>query len=176
MLQCDQLRPTCSQCNRVGADCPGYRNPTDLMFRNQGTGVQQHVHHEGESQSLLIRDPNADGNCSQISYATFWNLQKRPMRTISPSDQEKVVPLFLHYFDVEDSLSGHAVMSFMPPTIPTADDDALTCAIASVGYALLSNLTKSKDKLIMARKMYGDAMRIVCDTLAKTTSEETCRV
>jgi hypothetical protein len=143
------------------------------MFRNQKLGVQQSVHRERASQSLAT---NSDGKHSRASYAAFWALQRPQIRVISPSDQEQVVPLFLHYFAVEDSSSGHAVMSFMPPKIPTADDDALSATIASIGYALLSNITRSEDKLIMARKKYGDAMRIICDTLEKTTLEESCRV
>jgi hypothetical protein len=170
------MRPACSQCIRVEAQCPGYRSPIDLIFRNQHMGVQQSVHRRREPQLLHTRDRISDAKHLHISHAAFLKHQTPLIRGLTPSDQEQVIPLFLHYFTVEDSISGHAVMSFMPPIIPTADHDALAAAVASIGYALLSNITKSREKLIMARKNYGIAMQIVCDTLGRTTSEETCRV
>jgi hypothetical protein len=99
------------------------------------------------------------------------------IRSISPSVRELVAPLFFHYFDVEEATSGHALISCLPQTISeTEDDAALSAAISSVGYALLSNFTNSSDNLIMARKNYGIAVRLTSNTLQTSIpTSETCR-
>lgn len=139
-------------------------------------GEQQSVCQRGKSQLLATGDCTGTAKQLPIISAAMWGLQKPHIRSLTPSDEAQAIPLFLHYFTVEDSSSGHAVMSFMPSLIPTADHDALSAAVASVGYALLANITKSRDRSIMARRKYGVAMQIVRNTLGRTAPEETCRV
>ncbi|UPK89445.1 hypothetical protein LCI18_000380 [Fusarium solani-melongenae] len=40
-LRCDLKAGTCGQCRRAGLECHGYRNPQDLVFRDQ-TEVARH--------------------------------------------------------------------------------------------------------------------------------------
>lgn len=40
-VQCDQQRPGCSQCAKVGVECPGYRDMIDLMFRDETLSTSQ---------------------------------------------------------------------------------------------------------------------------------------
>lgn len=35
LFQCDQTRPGCVRCEKLGKPCPGYREEDDLMFRNE---------------------------------------------------------------------------------------------------------------------------------------------
>ena len=43
-MQCDKLKPDCSQCIRVGKKCPGYRDQLSLMFRDESSKVMQKAH------------------------------------------------------------------------------------------------------------------------------------
>ena len=92
-----------------------------------------------------------------------------------PTPQRDLVPcLFFQYFTVEDKASGHSLASCLPQTIQTAENDALSAAVSSVGYALLSSMTNSSDKLIVARQKYGIAVRITSDILQSSVAKETC--
>jgi hypothetical protein len=97
-------------------------------------------------------------------------------RSIATPDNQLAPSLFFHYFSVEDTDSGHALTSCLPEMISQAEDDALSAAVSSVGYALLSKMPHSSDKLIMARKKYGLAVRNTCSILQTYVASETCWV
>ena len=98
------------------------------------------------------------------------------IRSISTSANELAIPLFFHYFTVEDTASGHALLSCLPQTISTAEDDALSAAVLSVGYSILANITNSPDKLVMARQKYGLAVRLTYKALHTSVPSETCQI
>jgi hypothetical protein len=41
--QCDLTRPGCSGCAKLGKICPGYREESDLLFRNEKHRVTCHT-------------------------------------------------------------------------------------------------------------------------------------
>ncbi|KAK4169303.1 hypothetical protein QBC43DRAFT_60166 [Cladorrhinum sp. PSN259] len=41
---CDKVRPQCTQCVRVGKQCPGYRDQLSLMFRDESSKVIKRAH------------------------------------------------------------------------------------------------------------------------------------
>jgi hypothetical protein len=43
VLQCDKVRPECSQCVRVKVSCSGYRDLQDLIFRDETKAIQQRI-------------------------------------------------------------------------------------------------------------------------------------
>jgi hypothetical protein len=106
------------------------------------------------------------------------SMTRRPhlLRFISPPDRELVIPLFFYYFSVEDTTSGHALLSCLPQTISMAEDDALHAAILSVGYSILANITNSSHKLLLARREYGTAVRLTHDALETSVPSETCQI
>lgn len=146
-LQCDKRKPACSQCIRVSAECHGYRNPSDIIFRNYGapaaaiTARESHIH-----------------------------------RSIPTLDSNLVPCIFHQYFQVEDIAFGHALRSCLPENIFSNEQNALSMAVASIGYALLSNLTKSPEKLFTARRKYGIAVRWTFVTVQNGKRTETCAV
>jgi hypothetical protein len=179
-FQCNQLRPACTQCVRVKAECPGYRDPVDLKFRDQTQETKQKSRRKSNAQ-LPTRDEG--GYCLETtiftpigSAKTLAPYMPRPNRCISPVARELVIPLFFHYFTVEDTISGHALIDCLPQTISTTEDDALSAAVSAVGYSLLANMTNSLENLNIARKKYGQAIRIVNNSLQSTVPSETCQV
>jgi hypothetical protein len=102
--------------------------------------------------------------------------EKLLIRSIYPSDTELVIPIFSQYFAVEDSHCGCAFISFFPQTLSATEDDAFSAVASSIGYALLSNITNSPDKLITARQKYSVAVRLTCNALQNSTPAETCSI
>lgn len=178
IMQCDQIRPACSQCVRVSAECHGYRSPSDLIFRDQRPAVEQRAYLRAAAQLLEKNDDKKGQKLAKLVRAgsIIATVCHTPhlVRSLPTPESELVPSLFFQYFDVEDTASGHALASCLPQTISTADDDALSVAVSSVGYALLSNITKSSDKLIMARQKYGIAVRLTCNVIQTCVASETC--
>ncbi|KAF1984424.1 hypothetical protein K402DRAFT_395772 [Aulographum hederae CBS 113979] len=40
-VKCDESKPRCGQCIKLGKECPGYRSESDLIFRNENVAVIQ---------------------------------------------------------------------------------------------------------------------------------------
>jgi hypothetical protein len=97
-------------------------------------------------------------------------------RFISQPDRELAIPLFFYYFSVEDATSGHALLSCLPQAISTAEDDVLHAAVLSAGYSILANITKSSKRLLLARREYGTAVRLIHNALEKSVPSETCQI
>jgi len=117
----------------------------------------------------LPADKNVDCRKSEI---TMLHLA----RSIATPERELIPFLFFQYCAVDDTASGYALTSFLAPMVLPAEDDALSAAVSSVGYALLFRMTNSPEKLIIARQKYGTAIRITCNILQSSVASETCWV
>jgi hypothetical protein len=134
--------------------------------------VEQRVYRRAAAQVLAKDDDRKGQKLPALMHVVCHT--PHLVRSISTPESELIPSLFFQYFDVEDTASGHTLASCLPQTISTAEDDALSVAVSSVGYALLSNMTNSPDKLIMARQKYGIAVRLTCNILHTSVASETC--
>jgi hypothetical protein len=175
-MKCDQIRPACSQCVRVAVQCPGYRNPLDLLFRDQRQGVEQRVHGRTENLQLSTSRYHNNPKRSTLSQSNHTiapiSLGLQLTHSISPAVADLAAPLFLDYFAVEDTSSGHALISCLPERISSAEDSYLSAAISSVGYAILFNFKKSPDMLIKARRKYTTAVHLTRKALQNPTESD----
>ncbi|KAJ5091259.1 hypothetical protein NUU61_006129 [Penicillium alfredii] len=69
-VRCDQARPACSQCVRAKRECPGYRDPLSLMFRDESKSVERKA-----------------GNTSRTSTTAATSSQSSSSRSNSRSNQ-----------------------------------------------------------------------------------------
>ncbi|KAF2670780.1 hypothetical protein BT63DRAFT_201125 [Microthyrium microscopicum] len=179
-IKCDQSRPACSQCIRVRAECPGYRNPFDLLFRDETRKVEE------KSRSAAAAGTFGSTNAQPVAIMAIPSspaifLASRPskqnlLHSISPTATELVLPLFFNYFTVDDTASGHSLLSFLPPKLSTAPDDPLSAAVLAVGYSILANVTRSPDRLNLARQQYATAVRTTCTAIEKSSPPQSCEV
>jgi hypothetical protein len=95
---------------------------------------------------------------------------------LSTPENESALLLFFQYLDVQDTASGHTVSSCLPQNISTTEEDALYLAVSSIGYARLSKLTNSPERLATARQKYGRAVRKTYNFIETATVFETCAV
>lgn len=168
------MRPACSQCIRLKVQCPGYRNPEDLIFRDQNQWVAQKYHRgrtREETQTRDIKD-GRDGGQSLISgNSTTPNTQfpshsgPNLIRAISFPTEELIIPFFLDYFAADRNELSQYIMSRLNRTLGGAEDRVLSAAVTSVGYAVLSNIQNSPHDRIVARQRYGTAVRLTTLTL-----------
>jgi hypothetical protein len=158
----------------VSAECQGYRNTSNLIFLDQTRSVERKVFQAVVGYSGEQID-KAQRNSSAKSQRTVnW---KHDLPSFVATPVTELVPcLFFHYFDVQDVDSGHAFKDCLPQRLSTATthDDALSSAILSVGFALLSRKTNSPGNLISARRQYANAVRLTCNFLETSSPGQTC--
>lgn len=61
--RCDQASPSCERCRRLGKECGGYRDMTDLIFKDETLSIARRAGTSGESgarNALAIRQPSFD--------------------------------------------------------------------------------------------------------------------
>jgi hypothetical protein len=131
--------------------------------------VELRAHHGAAAQPLTTYQHVAGQKLSVL-------MTPHLVRSISTPESQLIPSLFFQYCAVEDTASGYALTSCLPLMVSTAEDDALSAAVSSVGYALLSRMTNSSEKLIMARQKYGTAVRTTCNILRHSVASETCWV
>ena len=150
------------------------------MFRDQRPAIEQKAYFRAASQLLAKSEDKKDQTLPefmQFGSVTAWSHHTPHLVRSIPISESGLIPsLFFQYFDVEDTASGHSLASCLPQTISDAEDDALSVAVSSVGYALLSNISKSSNKLAMARQKYGIAVRLTCNIMQTYVAPETCWV
>lgn len=126
---CDQKLPACSRCVRMDKACGGYRNISDLMFKNETESVTRRA----SAQS----DPGPS-----LSSCT-------PARQSTPDIQTSSKHFFFEHI-VSDS---H--LAFLNGTPP---DDFLLKPIMACALAAMANRDDSDDGRALARLHYVDAI------------------
>jgi hypothetical protein len=162
----------------VKVQCPGYRNPADLIFRDQNQLVAQKYHQRrirGEIETRNIKDSRHDRR-SLIS-ETSTTLQLSNPRTsipvISFPTEELIIPFFLDYFAAEYNEPTQSIMPWLNRSMGKAEDRILSAAVTSVGYAVFSNIQNCSSNRTLARQRYGMAIRLINLSLQGSIAYET---
>lgn len=178
LFQCDKLEPACSQCKRAGKACTGYRDQLSLLFRDENDKVIRKARTPGTGSVIGKRKaPRKPKGLSKISTASPASTPSSSGESLmlidsaSSSSSEQLTPLappmpvafddlginffFHHYVTVisDSAKLGH------DPTIGRMwangfTDRTFYDAVSSVGFAGLSNVTKDRNHMTMARKKY----------------------
>lgn len=137
--------PACSQCIRVKAECPGYRNALDLMFRHQRPGYGRGADVRGTG----VKGLRVIGNSSVALESGV--VSNRVSYGIASPTRDMAFPIVIHYF-CDHEASG---VSF-PHLENVAENSLMSIALSALGYALLSNTRRSRPEIIEGRRLYGE--------------------
>ncbi|KAJ5426687.1 hypothetical protein N7465_001757 [Penicillium sp. CMV-2018d] len=102
--RCDKAVPECGQCCRTGQKCPGYRDPSSLIFRDESTQVINRARSKVSKRTLAATPPQAQ-NQQQNTSAPDYHASR-------PSDV--VYETMLDMSDVDVGAGMFAGGSFMP--------------------------------------------------------------
>ncbi|RAL13442.1 Zn(II)2Cys6 transcription factor [Aspergillus homomorphus CBS 101889] len=154
--RCDQQRPHCGQCTRLREKCPGYRNPWELIFRDQTDQTIQRF----QKRELKY---TAAGVVPHISPSPH---------TLNPCpNMEQVgVNYFLHHFVTGDHRASRGYLNYVPAALGARDNHpTLVVSLAAVGLVALANSTHQPELVRHARVKYAEAIRSVNTALASPT-------
>ncbi|KAF2095425.1 hypothetical protein NA57DRAFT_79152 [Rhizodiscina lignyota] len=176
-IKCDEKRPECTQCIRLKAKCPGYRDPLDLKFKDQGKVIEQRMNRRQQleassSASISFAAPEASSTVlSNSSRRVDRQAPSLTVQRVSPSIEALVTPFFFSYFFADDAVNGRLLIPCLPRTMREAEkDDALSLAISCVGHAVLSNVRSSPQEIMASRQTYANAVRLTSAALQEPAS------
>ena len=163
--QCDTLRPYCGQCTRAGRICSGYRDPLQLLFRDQTPSLTNKKPHQvspvsGSSSRINVSPPRTQSRAESEISDVSW-----PAATISPSLSESIETqatcFFFRNYVWEDSQSSKGFFDYLPRIFGRNETmgSALTDAIMSLGMVGLSNTKHASEIMIPATEKYHSALR-----------------
>ena len=170
MLQCDESRPSCTQCVKSKRTCPGYAQALDLVLRDQTRITQDKI--EGKKAQRSKTDPPTES--SHKSPKTF--RAPRPpncaakvlpspllLPELSPSSREDVAVSM--FFSQIISVPRHpeTIRGFLECLLPlytaTLDGSLLHQAVASVSLAILGGSPVHLQERLLARRNFGKALK-----------------
>ncbi|EAW07117.1 Zn(II)2Cys6 transcription factor [Aspergillus clavatus NRRL 1] len=138
-IKCDQRRPSCSQCLRVGRQCTGYRDLNALRLHDQSDEVA--------SKSIQRAPPSPTPASLTL------------IRMAVPATDRALAFMFRHYVgDAQADSTTRGQLRFLH-ALSMESAPALTASVHAVGLAALANIHRSPRLMLEARTEYGHALR-----------------
>ena len=151
--QCDETKPTCTQCAKSRRQCPGYKDDFDLVFRNETKATErraQKANRKALAQKLGRHSPEAtfslssprDGPSGRPSHAGSAII---PALAVPPEQLASCHFLANFVLVPRQDNGGRGFMDYLLPLIkselPTSSlvHAYKACAFASLGNRVTSN-------------------------------------
>ncbi|CZR55859.1 related to negative acting factor [Phialocephala subalpina] len=172
--KCDYKRPSCSQCLRAGRACKGYRDPSDLMFRDESEGLsvrRQRI----KNTSQKLADPST-GKSKAIVPADSGTLTPPfaiPFLAVNPcfSPEEQATCFFFQNYVLGDDSFATGSFEFLPNVYLTGEIGiALSDSLAALGLVGLAHFYKASSLELTAKFKYHSAMRTLSAQLRNLES------
>ncbi|CZR63740.1 uncharacterized protein PAC_13637 [Phialocephala subalpina] len=147
-VKCDESRPGCRKCQRIGRSCPGYPNQWDLAYRNENDVVQKKVHWNSKT---IQRIPSA---------------KMLMMESTLIDERLQAICLFFQDYTISTCGPCPGWLYFLPKMYQlSAASSLLHHAVCTTAYANLAQKTERPDLAIMAMSHYRESLDIVKRTL-----------
>ncbi|KAJ5569539.1 uncharacterized protein N7459_008969 [Penicillium hispanicum] len=181
--QCDRLEPVCSQCRRAGKSCGGYRDVPAFLFRDENdkaarwsavAKAKSEIRRLRADGSLVLPDSRSAKPHSTASRHVFQSRRPRvefvPAVPTSVPASAEVRGLAFFFLRFVAAVSGTAELPTSEASGPflrnMSLEPSLRNALVAVGVAALSNVTRDKALLPVARERYLTAINFVREAVA----------
>jgi len=172
--KCDAKPGGCSQCQRTGRECPGYRKQIDVIFQDQSERVVRKE--QIRATKKLIKSTTTEDRAREESIDGAVVRDQRSLDltiSISPSIEERATCFF-----VSSDAAGIAAPGFGDLEGATARhlwsvmDPLLTTSVKAASLASYARFVYSADLERTSRYAYVDALRR-CNTALASPTEAT---
>ncbi|KAK0105292.1 hypothetical protein ONS96_004688 [Cadophora gregata f. sp. sojae] len=168
-VKCDETRPACLRCLKIGKKCPGYLDEWDLAFRSENEVVKAKVLYQ---QSTPSRQWSSNRSTKDVSrWGTSSSLSKVGIESSSmlPDDlHEQAIRLFFQDYIIESCGLCPGYLNYLPRLYSQSTDSSLlTVAVLAASYANMAQKMNRHDITIKAMSHYRKALRDVSTILAE---------
>ena len=183
------MKPSCSQCKRAGRTCTGYRDPTDLRFRDESQGLRIKRQRQKESQKAAsTTSSQCPAKAEDVSRSS--KALTIPLSQVSAHALPKTTPFL---FDLGTSAEEQATCFFFKNyvfqdykfqsrcdlqyllNIYSSEEigPALSESVVSLGMAGLSHFWRASSLMGQANAKYNSALQIVSSRLRNLEEAKT---
>lgn len=142
--KCDRGRPSCSQCRRIGQNCPGYQDPNALRFYDQSDEVVA----KAQARHKTRQKPQEPTILTQLA-----PLSSNP---ISEYPEEWATSYTIAFY--VGTAENRGVLPFVPELISQVPSPALEAAVKAIGLASIAKIHQLPKIKYIARQEYGKAL------------------
>lgn len=171
--KCDQVPEGCTQCKRAKRECPGYRTPGELVFRNESSNVirkfkarkarekkaAEEVSVRSSSVSVTSRDDAAslDGSIEEIPQEAA----QLSMFALAPTIEDRATCFFRANYVLGMEGPSKGRLDYIA-LLPQADimDEGLLYSMKAVGLAGYAHAVHAPSLLKNARYQYMRALKV----------------
>lgn len=165
------LRPSCSQCVRAGRLCKGYRDPGDLMFRDESKGLIAKAQRQTQKAAQRAGTANVvSGKSPKEEAASRIRIGKQLDTSIpaglQTSPEDHATAFFFQNYVPDKGVFPTGGFQYLESIFNQERmGQAVADSIASLGMAGLSNLWKAPDILVHAGLKYQSALKLLSSQL-----------
>ena len=165
--QCDEARPTCVKCSRIGKLC-SYRDSVDLLFHDETPNAAARAKRLWQARASPVRSVSSpsSGRSSQSSSASPSSVLELTLdspRSLSPSREQVAIQRFNFDFVIEPNgcLGSTGHLEFVPALYSACEQgSSLELAVEAVAFANLSRRGHAAHISKLATRKYVEAMRL----------------
>ncbi|CAM1504842.1 Fc.00g024330.m01.CDS01 [Cosmosporella sp. VM-42] len=167
-LKCDRVVPACGQCGRKKIPCPGYRDPSQVRFRDETVRIASRVKNaktkkkppitpsSGVSSFELDQSPELAGDCEFQDHA-----QARTVVSLRPQElvvdpEHAALAYFMNSFIVTSPFEGY--LPDLYKSHSATKHDALSSATQAVSFATFALRVRDPAYLKTAWSNYAVAL------------------
>jgi hypothetical protein len=191
LVQCDQKRPSCSQCIRSGKECYGYRDTLSMMFKDETAVVakkaekryealaQQHSPADSKPRErqlsrasssraspVIWTDTEAQLLMPSVSSISRYPTPESMTREITPSIEDQAMGFFISNHVSQPALVPRGQYEWLLEALSQPGcDQILRSSANAASLAGLANSTKNPTIMAKARAAYGSALRMTNSAL-----------
>ncbi|KAJ4337340.1 hypothetical protein N0V95_008352 [Ascochyta clinopodiicola] len=190
MPNCDQKRPSCSQCIRSGKECYGYRDALTMMFKDETAVVtkkaekryealassesrEKHTHESSsEFAPIVWTDAGSHSLRPHSASATRYPTPESMAREIVPSIEDQAMGFFISNHVSQPTLVPRGQYEWVLEALNQPGcEEVLRGSVNAASLAGLANSTKNPIIMAKAHAAYGSALRLTNTALcAKETA------
>ncbi|TVY81468.1 hypothetical protein LSUE1_G002769 [Lachnellula suecica] len=174
--RCDKVPEGCTQCKKAKRTCPGYRNPGDLIFRDESTNVVHKIKAREARESRRTKTKGSpasditipqDDDTESISLSTSLEIVQQDNSPLSaeyalaPTLEDRAVGCFVfNYVMNRNGPSRGHMQNLAEMSRVNVLGDSLTTAIKAVGLAAYAHAARAPSLSQNASFQYMKAIQL----------------
>ncbi|KAF1838352.1 hypothetical protein BDW02DRAFT_542175 [Decorospora gaudefroyi] len=193
-IKCDQKRPSCTQCLRVGKECHGYRDMLSMMFKNENEVVAKRAEKRYEElarRRVSMPPPEAESyipgseastsrsfdhkemahqpdmtRTQKLSVARYPSTPESILSVVMPNLEDQAQGFFIANYVAPPSLVPRGQFEWLPRLLAQPNVDAvLSYSVNAVSLAGFATAVKDPTILRKSRIAYVSALNMTNDAL-----------
>ncbi|PVH70336.1 hypothetical protein DL98DRAFT_597925 [Cadophora sp. DSE1049] len=165
-IKCNRGKPICQQCQKANRQCEGYRDATDLMFRDQSQKVIAKALGSSQGQTVASTSTSTGStsasqslNDADVSIANNSTPSDPPVsRSLKIGEDSGLVDFFANNFTCNDAVEMRSNLFWIPQNFEDLlKDECAKLSVQCAGAMAIARLNRSQYFLREAQKKYGVA-------------------